>query len=79
VSAFSNLMSAKVTSSSFQGIELMTYNFNGSSDEIASDRNSFILAKSRNPSNGLTLNTGIPLRFEDIDVISCCEIESGRS
>jgi len=72
-------MSANLTSSKFQGMELMTYNFNSSSDEIASDRNSLILAKSGNASNGLTLDTGIPLWFEDIDVIGCCEIESEQS
>ena len=60
-------------------MELTTYNFNSSSDEIASDRNSLILAKSGNASNGLTLDTGIPLWFEDIDVIGCCEIESEQS
>jgi hypothetical protein len=72
-------MSANLTSSNFQGIELTTYNFNSSSNEIASDGDSLILAKSGNLSNGLALNTGIPLWFEDIDVIGRCKIKSERS
>lgn len=52
-----------------------TYDLNCAAHQITGDRHSFLLTKSGNTSDRLALDTRVPLRLENVDMVCSSEIE----